>query len=286
LEATLIERVPLIVSPMDALGPRVRGPGLGAPGLRPHEKRRALGPGVRGPGLRGPRPRGGAAPADDPSTLMTDGRLWYKAGRPENTIDTGRASTIDNLLGNATYDAAQASSLLQAAYSATGFRGAEPGFTFDRTRGDFYTLGASPGSSYTAWAVMQLTAHTANQRFMSDADDGVGHFCFFTTTEAFRVNMATSITSTATALTSPMLLRWSYNSATGEVRISINNGADQVGAGTAGLAPAMDVLGANDALPISMVLAELAIDRAVHIGGSGVATSMASYIIDEYPALF
>jgi hypothetical protein len=270
-----IERVPLIVPPPPGFDPRL----FGTPG-----------PGVRGPGLpRGPRDAAPpAAPPDDPSTLMTDGRLWFKAGRVENTISGGRASTIDNLLGDATYDAVQASSLLQAAYSATGFRGAEPGFTFDRTRGDTYTFGASPGSSYTAWTVMQLTAHTVSQRLLSDADAGVPHFCFFTSTEAFRINSTTSYTTTTTGLTAAMLLRWSYNSADGAVRVSINNAADLTGTITAGVSPAMDVLGSDPAAtaPISMVLAELAIDRAVHVGGSGVATSMAAYFLDEYPALF
>ncbi len=222
---------------------------------------------------------GAAAAASDPSALLAGGvqRLWYKAGHVNNTVSGGRCSTIDNLFGDATYDAVQANAALQAADGATSFRGTYPGLSFDRTRGDAYVFGASPGGSYTAWALLQLTAHTNNQRLLSDADAGVNHFAFFTSTEAFRINSATSFTTAATGLTAAMLLRWSYNSADGAVRVSVNNGADETGTITAGLSPAMDTLGAAAGLPITMVLHELVVATAVYAGGSSEATAMASY---------
>jgi hypothetical protein len=224
----------------------------------------------------------GSAVAASPATILGAGvqRAWWKAGHVNNTLvddgGTSRASVIDNLFGNATYDASQGTMGNRASYSATAFRGAYPGFTFDRARSDAYTFGASPGGSYTAWALLTLTAHTSNQRLLSDADAGVNHFVFFTSTEAMRINSATSYTTTTTGIATAMI-RWSYNSADGAVTVSINNAADLTGTITSGISPAMDTLGAAAATPISMVLSELVIATAVYAGGSTEATAMAAY---------
>jgi hypothetical protein len=164
----------------------------------------------------------------------------------------------------------------RASYSATAFRAAYPGATFDRARSDAYTFGASPGGSYTAWVLLTLTGHTTTQRLLGDADGGVNHHVGFISTEAIRIFQTVVASSAETGITTAMI-RWSYNSTSGQVRISVNNAAETVVAATAGNAPAMDTLGASGAAPISMVLNELVIATDVYATGSTEATAMASY---------
>jgi hypothetical protein len=237
--------------------------------------------------------------ATTPSTIFASGKLWWAEIRDDvawitysDVSGTNRISAILNQFSPGTdYGLAQADANNRPALNLTGLL-SQPSASFDRTRdtneGDHLTFNASlaPGGSYTLWMVLAVTAHTSVQRVLRS--NPATHQIAWNASEApgFDSSSGGDVFHTTTAVTSPVLARFTFTVTTGAVAVALGDDAQVTGTIGTTTNPTFVTLGGVTTNPVTMQWSAGLLVTGVYGDAAAETLAVQSYFLSRYPGLY